>query len=89
MKTQSPDTSESAEKVLISLIQKASFSEKFSQIASLSETVMLLSRRAIARANSDLSQQQIDLLFVSYNYGEELALKLGKYLDKKSNYENS
>lgn len=86
---QSHDTSESAEKVLISLMQKASFSEKFSQIASLSQTVMRLSRRAIARANSDLSQQQIDLLFVSYNYGEELASKLGKYLDNKSNHEDS
>ncbi len=89
MKTQSHDTSESAEKVLISLMQKASFSEKFSQITSLSQTVMLLSRRAIARANSDLSEQQINLLFVAYNYGEELALKFKEYLDRNSNHEDS
>ena len=70
-------------------MQKASFSEKFSRIASLSQTVMLLSRRAIARANSDLSEQQIDLLFVAHNYGEELASRLEEYLDKNSNHEDS
>lgn len=89
MKTQSRDTSESAERVLISLMRKASFSEKFSRITSLSQTVMQLSRRAIARANPDLSEKQIDLLFVAYHYGDNLALNLEKYLDKNSNHENS
>ena len=89
MKTQSHDTSESAERVLISLMRKASFSEKFSRIMSLSQTVMQLSRRAIARANPDLSEKQIDLLFVAYHYGEDLALNLEKYLDKNSNHEDS
>ena len=50
---------------------------------------MQLSRRAIARANPDLSEKQIDLLFVAYHYGDNLALNLEKYLDKNSNHENS
>ena len=80
---QSPDTNEAAEKVLISLMQKASFSRKFACVASLSETVMQLSRRAIARANSGLSEEEVDLLFVEYHYGKDLAKNLKQYLDQR------
>jgi hypothetical protein len=84
MKTQSPDTHPKTEKVLISLIQKASPAQKIHQVRSLSQTVMLLSKRAIARANPDLSQRELDLLFVSYHYGEDLADRLRKYLEERS-----
>lgn len=45
---------------------------------------MQLSRRAIARANKNLSEEQIDLLFVEYHYGKDLASRLKKYLEKRN-----
>ena len=83
MKTQSPDTHPDAEKELISLIQKASPAQKIHQVRSLSQTLMLLSKRAIARSNPNSTQRELDLLFVSYHYGEDLADRLRKYLEER------
>ncbi len=83
MITQSPDTHPDAEKVLISLIRKANPSQKIHQVRSLSKTVILLSKRAIARANPDLNKREIDLLFVSHHYGQDLADRLRKYLEER------
>jgi vacuolar-type H+-ATPase subunit F/Vma7 len=88
MRTQSVDTRPEAEEVLISLFQKASTAKKFSQIRSLSQTTFQLSRRAIARANKDLTERQIDIIFVSYHYGDKIANNLKKYLDRIE-HENS
>lgn len=82
MRTQSIDTRFEAEAVLISLIRKASTARKFSQIRSLSQTTFQLSKRAIARANKDLTDRQIDILFVSNHYGKEIGAKLENYLDR-------
>ena len=89
MKTQSPDTSKLAEKALIRLIREASSATKFSQIRSLSQTAIQLSRRAIARVNSELSERQIDIRFVAYHYGEELASNLEKYFSRDESHENA
>jgi hypothetical protein len=80
MKPQSPDTNIKTEKILISLLQKENGAKKFSHISSLSETVTNLSKRAIKRANKNLSEEQINLLFIEYNYGKDLAEKVKKYL---------
>ena len=85
MRTQSLDTDLSIEKVLISLLRKANMAKKFSQVCSLSQTAMQLSKRAISRANKNLSEEQINILFVAYHYGEDLAHGLKDYLDKLSN----
>jgi hypothetical protein len=82
MRTQSPDTDQKAEHVLISLIHKAKPSKKFEQVRSLSQTTLNLSRRAIIRKNPTLDEVQQDILFVEYYYGKELATKLRKYFDK-------
>lgn len=82
MRTQSVDTKIEAEKVLISMFRKASTAKKFSQIRSLSQTTFQLSRRAIARANKDLTDRQIDILFVSNHYGNTLAFRLENYLKR-------
>lgn len=82
MKTQSIDTRLEAESVLISLYRKASTAKKFSQIRSLSQTTIQLSRRAIARANKDLTDKQIDIIFVSNHYGKEIATNLENYLNR-------
>ena len=85
MKTQSIDTNPETERVLISLIRKESFSKKLSQILSLSQTTIQLTKRAIARANKNLDIDQIKLLFIDYHYGKDLAERVRKYIDKSHN----
>jgi hypothetical protein len=79
------DTNPKAEAVLVELMRKASFTKKFNLVTSLSAMVINLSKRAIERSNPKLDKKAIDLLFVKYHYGTEIAQKLEKYLDKKSN----
>lgn len=85
MKTQSNDTCAKTERVLISLIRKEGISKKLSQILSLSQTTIRLSKRAITRANKNLDIDQINLLFINYHYGKDLAEQVKKYLDKGRN----
>lgn len=80
MLEQPNDTHPEAEKVLISLIRKASIAERMSRVRSLSETVINLSRRAIKRANPDLTEQELDLMFIALHYGKPLAEKVREYL---------
>ena len=80
MKTQSIDTHPKTERMLISLLKQESTAKKFSQIRSLSQMSIQLSRRAILRANKTLDENQINLLFINYHYGKDLAERVGKYL---------
>ncbi len=82
MRTQSIDTHPDAEKVLISLLRKASIREKFSLVRSLTQTTIQLSKRAIARANKNLNEEQINLIFISLHYGNDLAERVKKHLEK-------
>ncbi len=82
MKTQSTDTSLEAEKFLISLIRKQSRTQRFRQVASLSDTMIKLSKRAIARANKDLDETGVKLLFIEYHCGKDLADRVRKYMEK-------
>jgi len=83
MKTQSADTHPEAEKVLIALLRATSPAKKFAMIRSLTRTAFLLSRRALERSNPDLSQRELDLLFVEHHYGKDLSERLGKYLNDR------
>jgi hypothetical protein len=83
MKTQSPDTSIEAEKQLISLIRKKTASEKFRQICSLSQTAVLLAKRAIARANPNFTEQDIGLEFIRIHYGKQLAERVAEYMKRR------
>lgn len=87
MKTQSTDTQLKTEKILIALIKRQSPAQKFSQIRSLSQLTIQLSKRAIARANKDLDENQLNLLFINFHYGQDLAGRVRKYLnlDKHEN----
>ncbi len=82
MRTQSRDTNIKTEKILISLLQKQSLAKKFSCIRSLSEIAINLSKRAIKRANKNLNEEQINSLFIEYNYGKDLAEKVKRYLER-------
>ena len=79
MTTQSIDTNPEVERVLISLIRKLSTEEKLNRTLQFSSSIINLSKRAIARANPDLSEDEKKLLFVEYHYGAELANKLRSF----------
>jgi len=83
MNTQSIDTHSSSEQVFISLLREKSIAQKFSQIRSLSQSTMQLSKRAIARANKGMSDQKINIFFIDLHYGKELALKVKTYIENR------
>ena len=78
------DTHADAEKAQIDLLRKASTNERFALMCSLTASAISLSRRAIARANPDLTPQEVDLKFVELHYGRELAGRLRRYLEARS-----
>jgi hypothetical protein len=67
MKTQSADTQPEAEQTLIALLRNTSRATKFAMIRSLTRTAFQLSQRALRRANPDLTERELDLLFVEYH----------------------
>lgn len=81
MKTQSPDTRNDAEHMQIELFRCAS-PERRAQIAlSLSQQLMALSRRAIREAHPEAREEEVGLMFVALNYGQELADRVREYLN--------
>ncbi len=88
MKTQSSDTSPEAEKFLISLIRKQSRTQRFRQVVTLSDTMIKLSKRAIARANKHLDEDGVKLLFIEYHYGKDLADRVRKYMEQRKHAKN-
>lgn len=83
MITQSSDTNIRTEKVLISLLREKNTANKFSQICSLTQTTIQLSKRAILRSQKKIDKRQLNLIFIDLHYGRELADKVKIYLDKK------
>ena len=83
MRTQSIDTHPRIEKVLISLIKQKCIANKIDQIFSLSQTTIELSKRAILRKNNTLNKNQINLLFIKYHYGNDIAKRVAEYLNQK------
>jgi hypothetical protein len=83
MITQVIDTHPEAEEFQILLIRKATVAKRLSLMRSLSQTTIQLSRRAIQRANPTLSDYDLDLAFVAYHYGAELANCLHRYLEQR------
>ena len=82
MITQSRDTNPEVEKVLVSLLRNLTIEEKLNRVLQFSSSIINLSKRAIARANPDLSEDEKNILFVRIHYGNELADKLRKYLNQ-------
>jgi len=84
MRTSLSDTNSKIEDIQINLMRQMSIPQKFSLITSLSSLTIQLSKRAIARRNPKLSRLEQDLLFVKYNYGEDLYKNVRGYVLKLS-----
>ena len=77
------DTATEAEQAQIEVIRKMTVAERVAQSRSLTALVIGLSRRAIARANPQLSPQELDVKFVELHYGKELARRFAEYLGSR------
>jgi len=87
MRTQSIDTDIKTEAALIAMLRKAKPHQKFAQVRSLSQMTLSLSRRAIARRNPHLKGNDLYELFVRHQYGEALAIRFRRYLERRSDEE--
>ena len=76
----SRDTTPEAEEILLDLMRRATVAEKITRVRSLSATVIQLSRRAIARAHPQWTPLEVQLKFVEYHYGQDLADRVREYL---------
>jgi hypothetical protein len=76
------DTHPDAERVRIELFRRMSFTKRLEMARDLTATVIRLSRRAIARANPHLSEQDVNLRWVELTYGKDLALGLRAHLEQ-------
>ncbi len=88
MRTQSIDTHPKVEQIQINLIRQASVAQRISKMRSLTSSLMRLSKRAIRRANPGLSPDELDVLFVRYHYGENLAIRFQRYLHQRKLHGN-
>ena len=67
------DTTREAERVQAALIRAAPVARRLRLAFGLSATVIGLAKRAIARANPAESNEEIELRFVAFHYGRDLA----------------
>ncbi|MGA2034202.1 MAG: hypothetical protein ABSG68_18310 [Thermoguttaceae bacterium] len=60
-----------------------SVAERIARTREWTRMVVHLSRQGIAKANPGLDQPELDLLWVEYHYGRDLAARLREYLEKR------
>jgi hypothetical protein len=77
------DTSPDAGKVQIELLRKAGPAVRFKIMASLSHSVLMMSRRAIVRQNPAQNAFELSMDFVSLHYGAELEKKVREFLKRR------
>ena len=70
------DTPRGIQRLQIELAQRMSPAEKIEQVRKMTDFVVRLSRRAIARANPELTEAEVNLRWVELSYGRKLASEL-------------
>ena len=74
------DTHPDAEAVQIELLRRTSVSRRVAMVCSMTRLAVSSSRRACRRAHPELTERELDLLFVELNYGSDLAQRLRRRL---------
>jgi hypothetical protein len=77
------DTSPEAERVQIELIRKAPPAKRFGLTRSLSQSLIQASRQTIRRLHPELSQEELDLLYIELYYGKDLANRVRADLERR------
>lgn len=73
MRLQSMDTSPEAERVQIELMRNASVSKRFAIMEAWSQFLIEANRYSIRQQYPNVSEEEINLIFVARNYGQALA----------------
>lgn len=79
------DTNPKIREKQISLIRQLTVAERISRLRSFSETIIRLSRRAVARINPALSKEELCCKIVAYYYVNNLSDRLYKYMNRSAN----
>jgi len=77
------DTPLKIEEIQINLIRQSNIPKRIAMVQALTEITVRLSKKAILRANPQLSGQEINFLFCSFTYSENLANKIKEYIERK------
>ncbi len=72
------DTSPEAERMQVELLRRATPAQRANMALGLSHQAIALSQRAIRRANPDVPEREIERIFVTLHYGEDIYNKLVK-----------
>jgi len=83
MRTQSMDTSPEEEQVLIELIRHASPVRRFAMMEAWSQFLIEANKQGIRDTHPEASEEEVGLIFVANNYGQELADKVRAYLIRR------
>lgn len=67
------DTHPDAAAVQFELLRRLTPSRKIELVCKLTAAVVALSRQGIRDRHPNLSEQEVDLMFIEMNYGKELA----------------
>ncbi len=77
------DTTSEAERAQIDLLRAAPLSRRLHLAWSLSATVIGAARRALARANPQASEAELDVRFIEIHHGADLAAALREDLARR------
>lgn len=83
MRTQSADTSPEAERVQIELIRKAPITKRIALMEAWSQFLIEANKQGIRERHPGASEEEINLIFVANNYGQDLADKVRAYLARR------
>jgi hypothetical protein len=80
MLTQSSDTSPEIERVQVELLRKASPAKRFALMASWSQFIVEVAKQGIRRDYPEASEEEVALMLLARQHGQELADKVRAYL---------
>jgi hypothetical protein len=77
------DTSPEAERVQIELLRKASPAKRFTLMEAWSQFLIEANRQNLRRLHPELSQEELDLLYIELYYGKDLANRVRADLERR------
>jgi len=80
------DTRPEVENVQVNLLRKAGPGKRFSMTLSLSQEMIALSKQALKKANPDLSDNELKILFIKNCYSAGTAEKVKQRMIEKGMY---
>ncbi len=83
-RTQSPDTSEAADKAQFEMLRSAGVRRRFELARTHTASATRLARCRIARAHPEWSEREIGVYWTTLMYGEETARRLSNAFEKRS-----